>query len=61
MVIKQTSLGGIRGVYRILLGKHGGMRELRDLNVDDRMHFNKVGSKNADRAPVNTIITPWVA
>jgi len=35
MVIKQTRLRGIRGVYRILLGKHGGMRELRDLNVDD--------------------------
>jgi hypothetical protein len=61
MVIKQTRLGGIRGLYRILLGKYGEMRQLRDLNVDDRMHLHKVGSKNADRAPVNIIITPWVA
>jgi len=43
-----------------LLGKPRGMRLLRDLNVDDRMHLHKVGSKNVDRAPVNTIITPWV-
>jgi len=37
------------------------MGPLRDLNVDDRMHLHKVGSKNVDRAAVNTIITPWVA
>jgi len=61
MAIKQTRLAGIRDVYRILLGKPRGMRPLRDLNVDDRMHLHKVGSKNVDRAPVNTIITPWVA
>lgn len=52
---------GIRGVYKILLGKPGGMRPLRDLNVDDRMHPHKVGSNHADRAPVNTVITLWVA
>jgi hypothetical protein len=56
MAIKQTSLSGIRDVYRILLGKPGGIRPLRDLNVDDRMHMHKMGSKNADRPPVNTII-----
>jgi hypothetical protein len=61
MTIKRTSLAGIRDEYRILLGKSGGMRPLRDLNVDDRMHLHKLRSKNADRAPVNTIITPWVA
>jgi hypothetical protein len=61
MAIKQTCLAGIRDVYRILLGKPAGMRQLRDLNVDDRMHLHKVGSKTADRAPVNTVITPWVA
>jgi hypothetical protein len=37
------------------------MRPVRDLNVDGRMHLHKVWSKNADRAPVNTIITPWIA
>jgi hypothetical protein len=61
MAIKQTRLAGIRDVYRILRGKPAGMRPLRDLNVGDRMHLHKVGSKNADRAPVTTIITPWVA
>jgi len=61
MAIKQTCLAGIRDVYRILLGKLRGRRPLRDLNVDDRIHLHKVGSKNVDRAPVNTIITPWVA
>jgi len=34
---------------------------LENLNVDDRMHLHKVGSKNADRAPLNTIITSWIA
>jgi hypothetical protein len=43
-------LAGIRDAYRILLGNPGGMRLLRNLNVDDRMHLNKVGCNAVYRA-----------